>query len=126
MLSTINDKLIGRNIRAARKKKGLSQAETASMLSFSTSYYARLERGQARLNLERLFDICLCFRIPYTDILDCCCPEYGEVNFEPQDSPYKERLMAFMNVASPSTLKLMCEVCGPILLHVEQDASPEK
>lgn len=48
---------IGRQIRAARKAKDLSQAELAAMVAVDVGYISRWERGQHRpsqANLERL------------------------------------------------------------------------
>lgn len=48
---------INEKIRVARKAKNLSQEEVASQLSMSTNGYSKIERGESKINTERLEQI---------------------------------------------------------------------
>jgi transcriptional regulator with XRE-family HTH domain len=47
-----------KKIRAAREIKGFSQEYVASKIGIETVNYGRIERGQAKLSVERLIKIC--------------------------------------------------------------------
>lgn len=61
---------IGRNIRTARKKKQLTQAQTAELLGMSTLHYGRLERGNRSISLEQLAAIADILDISIFDLLN--------------------------------------------------------
>lgn len=50
----IDYKVIGSRIRSHRKKAGLTQENLAEMLDISVSFQSRLERGAAKISLEKL------------------------------------------------------------------------
>lgn len=47
-------KEIGERLRAARKAKGLTQAQAADLLDMSCNFYGEIERGNCRLSIEKL------------------------------------------------------------------------
>ena len=54
---------LGKNIRAQRKAKGLSQDALALLCKIDRSYMGRIERGEVNLTVEKLYCI--------ADILEC-------------------------------------------------------
>ena len=50
-------KIIGRNIRNARKAKGLTQEDFAELMDKSWSYIAKLETGTQNFSIGKLIDI---------------------------------------------------------------------
>ncbi|MBQ2664930.1 MAG: helix-turn-helix transcriptional regulator [Clostridia bacterium] len=54
---TLNYALIGRRIKAARKRVGLTQAMLAEVVDKSTSHISYIETGKKQLSLETLVDI---------------------------------------------------------------------
>ena len=50
-------KELGENIRTAREKAKLTQAEVAAMADIDVNYYARIERGLAIPSYEKLHSI---------------------------------------------------------------------
>ena len=50
-------KELGENIRTAREKAKLTQAEVAAMADIDVNYYARIERGLANPSYEKLHSI---------------------------------------------------------------------
>ena len=48
---------IGKNIRAERTKKGLSQESFAEIAGVHTNYIGKIERGEQNLTLKKLADI---------------------------------------------------------------------
>jgi len=51
-------KHIGRNIRAARKNKGLTIDTLSELVGISTSFLGTLERGESSLSVETLISVC--------------------------------------------------------------------
>ncbi|MYB40181.1 helix-turn-helix transcriptional regulator [Candidatus Saccharibacteria bacterium] len=47
-------KQIGRNIKAAREAKGMTQAVVAKKCRITTNYYARIERGECQFTFTVL------------------------------------------------------------------------
>lgn len=51
-------KIIGQNIKEARKYKGLTQKEVALVFHMSQQQYSRFENGVFELNYQQIIDIC--------------------------------------------------------------------
>lgn len=63
MVMHMDYQLLGRNIRAARKKKGLTQEQLAEAANISVSFLGHIERGTRVLSVEtlvRLADALMC------------------------------------------------------------------
>jgi transcriptional regulator with XRE-family HTH domain len=54
----LDKRMLGRNIRAARRQLGLTQAQMAERLEMTTDEYGRVERGNMAPRLERFVAIC--------------------------------------------------------------------
>jgi transcriptional regulator with XRE-family HTH domain len=50
-------KELGKKIRVARKLRGISQENLALMCRVDRSYMGRIERGEANLTLEKLYQV---------------------------------------------------------------------
>jgi transcriptional regulator with XRE-family HTH domain len=59
----IDYKAIGKQIQKRRKQLGLSQNASAEKLDLSTSFYARMERGEKAASLETLIKVANCFEV---------------------------------------------------------------
>lgn len=57
MSEKINFKTIGKNIKAARAKKGITQDELSNLVEASTSYISEIETGNANPSLTILINI---------------------------------------------------------------------
>lgn len=51
-------KIIGNNIKTARKLKGLTQIQVAQVFHMTQQQYSRFENGVFELNYKQLYDIC--------------------------------------------------------------------
>jgi len=49
--------LIGMNIKIARTKRSITQAEVASKIGIEASYLSRIERGTVPVSCERIYEI---------------------------------------------------------------------
>ena len=68
-------KAIGMNIKLARTRISISQAELASRLNLEQSYISRIEKGVVAASNERLYEIIHILDCESTDIF----PEKAEV-----------------------------------------------
>ena len=60
---------VGNKLLAIRKKKGLTQAETAEAAVLSDRTYADIERGTVNMRVETLLRICRALNITPDDVL---------------------------------------------------------
>lgn len=51
-------KLIGNNLKTARRAKGLTQSEVAKRMYMTQQQYSRFENGVFELNYEQLLTLC--------------------------------------------------------------------
>ncbi|MBP6055706.1 MAG: helix-turn-helix transcriptional regulator, partial [Cytophagaceae bacterium] len=58
-----------RNIRKMRIDRELSQENVAFNLKISQSSYAKLESGQSRLSIDRLYQLAIYFNVPVEELL---------------------------------------------------------
>jgi transcriptional regulator with XRE-family HTH domain len=62
-VSEVHAKVVGREIRSARRALGLTQAEVARRLGVSASYIAAVEAGGRNLTLGQLANIASAMRL---------------------------------------------------------------
>lgn len=60
---------LGKNIRAQRKAKGISQDGLALTCKIDRSYMGRIERGEVNLTVEKLYSIADALRCEPTSLL---------------------------------------------------------
>ena len=51
-------KLVGNNIKQARKYKGFTQTQVAKLLNMTQQQYSRFENGVFELNYNQIIQIC--------------------------------------------------------------------
>ena len=61
-------KEIGKNIKQARKSKGLTQTQIAEILKMTQQQYSRFENGIFELNYKQILAICQILEITPNDI----------------------------------------------------------
>lgn len=61
-------KIIGNNIKEARKVKGLTQKDVASKFMMTQQQYSRFENGVFELNYQQIIDICNLLNILPNDL----------------------------------------------------------
>lgn len=60
---------LGKNIKKARKKAGLTQAQAAEKAGIHTNYFARVERGEENPSFDILEKIAKALKIKSSEIL---------------------------------------------------------
>jgi len=65
-------KIIGNNLKQARKDKNLTQKEVASILKMTQQQYSRFENGVFELNYAQIIALC--------DLYDICPNDLFNVN----------------------------------------------
>lgn len=64
------NKLLGKRIRALRKKDGLSQEQLAEKVNMSSKYLGEIERGQVNFSIDIAERISNALDIELTDLFD--------------------------------------------------------
>lgn len=62
-------KIVGQNLREARKQQHLTQVEVAQAAGISINYYAMVERGETNPSLEAFENILKALKIKSSKIL---------------------------------------------------------
>ncbi len=63
-------KIVGDNLKAARKAKGYTQKQVADMLSMAQQQYSRYENGVYEINYDLMLRLCKIFDITPNDLFD--------------------------------------------------------
>ena len=76
----IDYRKIGRRLRTAREHHQMTQAQVAEILgiaenSYTVNGYRNMERGQQKISLRRVIELCTLFKIKPGTVLDDCCDE---------------------------------------------------
>lgn len=69
MINSKQQSVIAANLKKARDKSGLTQAQLANKADLNKNYYARLERGDSLPSLDSLYRITKALKINSSDIL---------------------------------------------------------
>jgi transcriptional regulator with XRE-family HTH domain len=62
-------RLVGRNVRRLREKKGLTQEQFAEISGFSQQYISSLERGRRNPTIITLYELSLSLGVNHLDLL---------------------------------------------------------
>lgn len=62
--------IIGKRLKAARKKKGLTQEQLVEKMGVSIAYLSKVETGKIHINLERLSEVCSLLGVTEGEILN--------------------------------------------------------
>ena len=62
--------IVGKRIKEARKKKGLTQEQLVEQMGVSIAYLSKIETGKIHINLERLSQICNILDVTEGEILN--------------------------------------------------------
>ena len=62
-------KQLGKNLKKARLKAGMTQKEVANKAKVHPNYYARIERGEANPSQEKFFGIIKALKIKSSKVL---------------------------------------------------------
>ncbi len=63
-------KIIGNNLKTARKYKGLTQKNVATLLRMTQQQYSRFENGVFELNYEQILFLCELYDITPNELFD--------------------------------------------------------
>lgn len=66
----IDYRRIGRHLRAAREHNNLTQAQVAEIIGVAESSFSNMERGQQKLSLKRIIELCVLYKIKPGSVLD--------------------------------------------------------
>ena len=62
-------KLIGKRIKEARVKRGITQEKLSELIDVTVVYVSRIERGAAKLNLKRLAQLSIALETPIEKLI---------------------------------------------------------
>ena len=117
--------VIGWHIRAARKRKHLTQEDVADMIDMSPAHFGKVERGERPVNLQRLSQISHVLDIPLEKLVEgaSVADDGCAVRFEADgdDTDFLESIESISKGCSPQALRLMLRLCAAV---AEEDKAP--
>ena len=63
-------KIIGKNLKMARKDRNLTQREVATLLHMTQQQYSRFENGVFELNYDQILYLCNIYEITPNELFD--------------------------------------------------------
>jgi transcriptional regulator with XRE-family HTH domain len=83
-MEEVSRKIICQKIKELRKKHGYSQEDLAILLNMEQNTYSRLERGETKIDIERLAQIAQLYKVSIHDLLEELLPPRSnkEVRFQ--------------------------------------------
>lgn len=63
-------KIVGNNVKQARKDKNLTQKEVARLMNMTQQQYSRFENGVFQLNYEQIIFLCKLYEVTPNDLFD--------------------------------------------------------
>ena len=69
---SIEYKVIGRNIRAARKQRNMTQEAVAEAIDMSPQHFGKVERGDRKINLQRLSELSVLLDVTLESLVTGC------------------------------------------------------
>lgn len=117
----VSFKIIGRHIRAARKRRNLTQEQMAEAMDISVAHYGRLERGEREINMERLAEISVRLGVPIEKLVGGCVPDVSALpEDENNESQFIGQMKRYAQVCSAETLQRMLRICS-VLAEEDQE-----
>lgn len=108
----VSFKVIGSNLRAARKSKGFTQAKLAEHLGISTLHYGRLERGDRPASLEQIASIADILSVSTLSLLSGSLPHEPYFDDPTAESlTFAERLSRMTARCTNQELEVLEEIC---------------
>ena len=62
-------KLVGRNVKRARRKRGLTQEQLAELCGFSQQYISGLEQGRRNPTVVTLFELATALGVSHVELV---------------------------------------------------------
>ncbi|MCU6712429.1 helix-turn-helix domain-containing protein [Paenibacillus sp. J5C_2022] len=116
-------RLIGENIRALRREKGLSQEQLALRADINTSYMGQVERGEKNPTIDVLNRIAFALQTPLKDIVTVeALGEEDEASKSNQDSSlYAEKIAHQLTVLSLKEQEVVYKLVKQLVHFREMD-----
>ncbi len=102
--------IIGKRLKEARKKKGLTQEQLVEKMGVSIAYLSKVETGKIHINLERLSQICGLLEISEGEILN------GVANYS--EKYLQDEFYELLRNCSPKKQKLAYRILQVILQEI--------
>ena len=123
----VSYKTIGRNIRQARAKSGMTQEQAAEKLGISQLHFGRLERGERPASLEQIARIAHALQVTTFSLLHGCVVEEQILKPAGEDAQaFTAALTHMAEGVSAETRQLMLDVCLRIAEHDRKTCAEEE
>lgn len=99
---------IGRHLCAARKRKGLTQADVSEILDIAENTYSNMERGKQKPSLARIIQLCTIYEIKPGSVLDDCTDAFIDLpETQQEESLEKQELHLLVRKCSDKTAHIL-------------------
>lgn len=114
----IEYKVIGRHIRAARKRMHMTQEDVAAAIEMSPAHFGKVERGDRPVNLQRLSQLSQVLNVPLEKLVEgAAIADDGSVASQTGFTGNADFLDAIESLAkgcSDDARRLMLRLCAAV------------
>ena len=110
----ISHKIIGNNLRIARNRKSLTQAQVAERLDIAAKHYGYIERGARPASLEMLGHLCEIFEVSLEEIISGALLNNSNLAGEQNKASQIERINGMLKGCSDQIVDTVAEVVESI------------
>lgn len=104
----IDYRKIGRRLRIAREHHQMTQAQVAEILGIAENSYSNMERGQQKISLRRVIELCTLFKIKPGTVLDDCCDELiAQEDITLDENVEKQELFRILEKCTDKSIHLL-------------------
>lgn len=115
---SIEYRVIGRNIRAARNAKKMTQEAVAEAIHMSPQHFGKVERGDRKINLQRLSELSILLDVSLESLMIGCviADEHAPTpdGHIEDNNEFLESIKTLSKGCSEKALRLMLRICRDI------------
>lgn len=115
---SIEYKVIGRNIRAARKQRNMTQEAVAEAIDMSPQHFGKVERGDRKINLQRLSELSVLLDVTLESLVTGCVVADNHAHMPSGHiegiEEFLESIEMLSKGCSEKALRLMLRICRDI------------
>ena len=125
---SIEYKVIGRNIRSARDAKKMTQEAVAEAIDMSLQHFGKIERGNRKINLQRLGQLSILLDVPLESLVSGCVVADDDAPVPSGrvegNEEFLESVETLSKGCSEKALRLMLRICRDIADEDKKGDSP--
>lgn len=115
----ISNKVIGRNIKAARDAAHMTQEQVAERLGLSIGHYGHIERGTRPAALELLDKLCHLYQVRLEDLLAGAMTDAHKIVGKTEPQSHAAQFEALTRGCPKDLIEMLLEMCRSVRAYYQ-------